>query len=134
LEQPLIAWTPQLAVGDPTVDAQHQRLMDLIARITDTHDARDALTMNAAVEYAATHFKAEEQLMNRLGYPAFPDHARLHRQLTQNLLGYVKKVGKGETDLRAFKQFMFKWVRDHIMVEDLKLARFLRTRTTTVER
>jgi hemerythrin-like metal-binding protein len=121
-----IAWNPTLSIGDSTIDAQHKHLVDLIGQISEGRDAQDALTLNAALEYAAVHFKAEEEVMRRCGFPGLQAHVAQHKFLTRTLVAYVKKVEKGETDLYAFKNFMFTWVRDHIMDEDQKIGLFLR--------
>jgi hemerythrin-like metal-binding protein len=128
MDAPHIVWNPQLAIGDPTIDGQHRSLVELIGRIEEGANGKDALTIRAAVEYAATHFKAEEDLMGRTGFPGLKAHAALHARLNHDLMTYAKKVAKGETDTYAFRAFMFSWVRDHIMVEDQKIGAFLKRR------
>lgn len=125
-----ICWTPSLSVGDEEIDAQHKKLIALIASIPDDSTSPDGTLLEEAVRYAATHFSSEEAFMERIEYPGLTAHKRMHRKLTTILMAYKRDYECGKTDLYAFKQFMYGWVRDHIMEEDQKYGRHLASRET----
>ena len=120
-----VEWSDKLSVGDDLIDTQHRRLIELIGAIPDRATSRDPELLTEALEYAASHFTAEESYMNRVEYPGLVGHKEEHRKLSIILLEYKKQYESGETDLYAFKQFMFRWVRDHIMDVDREIGRFL---------
>ena len=109
-------------MGDPEIDAQHRHLIELIARVPDQAAPGDAELLAAALQYTATHFKAEETYMERVGYPGLAAHRSDHKFLTRTLMVYKQRYDDGETDLYALKQFLFRWVRDHILDEDRKIG------------
>jgi hemerythrin-like metal-binding protein len=121
----VMVWTKSLAIGSPGIDAQHRRLIELIAAIPDRPSRGDEAILVEALRYAATHFAAEEAHMASIGYPGLPAHRNAHRRLTTILGDYKRRFDGGDTDLYSFKQFMFNWVRDHIMDEDRKIGIYL---------
>ena len=66
--------------------------------------------------------------MERIEYPGLQEHRSEHKKLTRILLAYKEDYDQGRRDLYAFKQFMFRWVRDHIMDEDKKIAAYVSAR------
>jgi hemerythrin len=120
-----IEWSDALSIGDPEIDAQHRQLIERIAKVPDQAGPGDALLLAEALEYAAVHFKAEETYMERVGYPGFAAHRSDHKFLTRTLQVYKQRYEDGETDLHALKQFLFRWVRDHIMDEDRKIGIYI---------
>jgi hemerythrin-like metal-binding protein len=121
----VIAWSEALAVGDPTVDAQHRRLIEMIAGISDHESAADATLVPEVLDYAARHFREEESFMARIGYPALAAHRDEHKLLTRTFLAYKREYDEGKTDLYNMKHFLFRWVRDHVMDTDRQIGRYL---------
>lgn len=121
-----IIWSDTLLIGEDTVDAQHKKLIEMIGAVKERETPDDPRTLAAALEYAGTHFHDEEALMERVGYPELAAHRNDHKRLTRTLGAYKKEYESGKTDLYAFKNFMFSWVRDHIMDEDRKLGLWLK--------
>jgi len=120
-----IVWHDRLLIGEPTVDAQHKRLIAMIAGVSERAGHDDAVLLDAVLDYAATHFADEEHLMRRIGYPGLAAHVNSHKRLTRILIAYHKEYLEGKRDLYAFKNFMFSWVRDHIMDEDREIGLFI---------
>ena len=121
----VIAWSDALLVGDPTIDAQHRRLVELIAGVPDYETADDAALLPEVLDHAAWHFSDEESFMSRIGYPALAAHRDEHKLLTRTLLAYKREYDEGKTDLYNLKHFLFRWIRDHIMDVDRKIGQYL---------
>lgn len=123
-----VGWDDSLSVGDELVDSQHKKLVGLIAAISEyIPDAKDQHVMNEAIEYAGFHFNDEEAYMAKIGYPGLPAHQTEHKRLTTILLGFQKDCEEGRMNMFSFKQFMFRWVLDHIMGADKKIGEFTRS-------
>jgi hemerythrin len=122
-----LAWDDSLLMGHPTVDSQHRALVSLIAAVDERETPRDPATLAAALAYAQTHFRDEERLMREACYPDLPAHLVEHKRLTRTLVAYQKAFMAGKGDLYAFKHFMFTWVREHIMRDDMKLGAWLKS-------
>ena len=122
-----IVWSDALLVGEPGIDGQHRRLIELFARIPEQAAAADASLLPEALAYAAHHFAQEEAYMARVGYPGLASHRVEHKVLTRTLLAYKRDYDDGRTDLYNLKHLLFRWVRDHIMEVDQRVGHYLKT-------
>ncbi len=120
-----IEWNQSLSIGCELIDSQHKRLIELIGSIPESNTPDDERILIAAIEYAAEHFTAEEGFMQVMGYPTVAEHKKMHKKLTRIVWSYKRDYDAGKTDLYAFKQFMYGWVREHIMEEDRKIGAYI---------
>lgn len=119
-----IEWDDALLIGNPAIDAQHKRLVEMIQAIPEFSTVKDIKILIETLEYAAAIFGDEENAMRKMNYPELKAHSHKHTTLTRTLMAYATDYEKGKTDLYAFKQFMFRWIRDHIMDEDKKMGEY----------
>lgn len=122
-----IEWHDSLSIGNEHIDAQHKMLIKLIGDIPEYKTPGDEEVLMAALEYAGVHFADEEKFMEEVAYPNLPAHKREHKRLVKILLSYKNDYDEGKTDLYDFKQFMFRWVRDHIMDVDKQIGVHLKS-------
>lgn len=120
-----IEWDASLAMGHPVIDEQHRRLIALVARLGNGTGASGADALQQAIDYAASHFRAEEELMARAEYPYLPGHRAAHKELTRTLFAYAAEYRESGGDLYNFRHLMFRWVRDHILDDDRRFASYL---------
>jgi len=127
-------WDPSMAVGVPLIDQQHQELFRRVnsllaimhrgfARLETEH----LLVFLAG--YTAQHFKAEERLMERHGFPDQVSHRQAHAAFEQKLeVLRAKFAAEGSTcDLSiAVNRMVCGWLREHTSGADVSLARHLR--------
>jgi hemerythrin-like metal-binding protein len=138
---PFMNWTPALEVGHPKVDEQHK---SLVMAVNDLHDAmkhgkgKDELgrVLHFLADYTATHFKTEEELMQRHRYPAYVAHKALHEDLLRQVGDLVTRfdAGQGVMTIKVM-DFLNDWLVTHIQCEDAKMAKHLnaaRTAGTTI--
>jgi len=125
-----ILWNQSLEIGDSTIDGQHQYLIELIAAIPGAESSKSAEALEYALAYTQTHFSEEEALMRSIDYPLLETHANAHKKLTRILMSYKRQYEAGDEDLYSFREFMYRWVRDHIMENDQKLGVFIREKNT----
>ncbi len=122
----IIRWKDEFLIGDQQIDSQHKTLIELIEQIDDMKNSQDDGLLDKIVSYAQSHFEAEESYMEKVGYPDLDIHRKQHKKLTRILEAYKNDYDNNKINLFAFKNFLFFWVRDHIMDEDMKIGHFIR--------
>ncbi len=135
---PLISgWTPGLAVGVESMDAQHRRLFEqlnqLIAAVRAGRGAAEVgRTMDFLDSYVREHFADEERLLAEAGYPGLEAHHRMHAGFTAELETVRAGLSADDSDREALAErlhlSMRDWLLRHIRVEDRAYGAFLRAR------
>lgn len=133
----LIAWSNQLAVGIEEIDAQHQKLVQLINALHEhmlAGDAADIMgkVLDRVVEYTGFHFSTEERLMAEYGYPQSASHKIEHAKLVHTALDLQAKVHSGHAHVTMeTMKFLRNWLQHHIMQSDQSFGKFLQSRNLT---
>jgi hemerythrin-like metal-binding protein len=128
-----LQWNDDLITGIDIVDQQHRGLVDLLNEAAPTLTRLSSATLEDAaplldrlVEYAAMHFKTEEDLMAARGVDS-----RVQAHHHQTHAGFVDQVmtmvgdfntGKGVSGDRLLS-FLASWLIFHILGEDQTMAR-----------
>jgi hemerythrin len=123
-EMQLVSWNQSYSVGVKVIDTQHSTLFDAL---NDLHaamihgkqnDVTDRL-LRDFVAYIKSHFASEEFMLARTGYPQLEAHRQRHRELTEEVAGYVKRIEHGEAPLSVHLiGFLRNWLTNHIQRED----------------
>ena len=86
-----ILWRPSMAIGDASVDADHQQLIDIINTVelqlyaTTSGSAELSATLDQLTAYTNSHFEREEALMRYTGYNGLAHHHQSHVNLRTQL-------------------------------------------------
>jgi len=124
---------PALATGIPEIDRQHRELLVQIAelgeaaRTGDLPLAEDVLSY--LERYAARHFATEERFMLAYGYPHLEAHWSLHMAFASELARRKAECaahGSLAILLAELGLWMDRWLNEHVLDEDARMARFLR--------
>jgi len=121
-----IMWEMGNELGVPIIDEQHR---GLIATINSFHyliregEGIEALkpTLQTLMQYIDIHFRTEETLMKRAGYPGFDEHVLLHKHLiekTKIVAHESISSGNANTTLAFLKE----WWMNHINKIDRQYA------------
>jgi hemerythrin len=130
-----VQWNDSFAVGQPEIDKQHRKLVEMIARLQRSLsegiiNPQIGVALKELVQYTKTHFRDEQDIMRQIGYPEYESHLRMHEQLTEQVVGILNDLRQGKTltatDLIAFLK---SWLIDHIVQEDKKIGAFIREKT-----
>lgn len=124
-------WKDDYKVGVRVMDQQHKRLVGLL---NELHEAMGAgkgsegarRVLKGLVDYTRTHFRTEEEFMEKHSYPGFLAHKKAHEDLTEqaeDLLAQSEK-GKLTVPIEAGK-FLKDWLATHILGTDKKLGKYL---------
>ncbi len=128
----IFVWNDRYVTGESTVDSEHRELVRIINSIIErqsssiTPEELDGI-LARLIDYAATHFLHEEELMIEVGCdPAFQ---RLHIQVHRDFATQVVKMRNfpaSESDLDHLLRFLSTWLAHHILGMDQSMARQIR--------
>jgi hemerythrin len=125
-----------MAVGDAGIDADHQKLIDIINTVELTlrasgGNAELAATLDRLTVYATEHFEREENLMGYASYNGLIHHRQAHRELHAQLgkIRVAVEAAKAEVmpegKIDELVAPLRSWLLDHVLKEDMLLKAFL---------
>lgn len=125
-------WSNALMLGIPTMDAQHQVLVELIntlhAELSNLVPQRTVIAevLEGLVDYTHNHFIEEEVMFQRYGYPQTEAHTAEHGQFTAQAMDWLRRFEDGhDVDMEALA-FLKNWLVHHILKEDRAYVPFLK--------
>jgi hemerythrin len=115
-----VSWKVEYSLGIAEMDAEHARMMEMMARLETAEGRADAVkTVGKVVadlaDYVETHFKHEEDLMEKSGYPHLERHREQHKVFAQNVIDLRSRAS---LDAHTVFQFLQQWLAEHIMKVD----------------
>ncbi|HBG27007.1 MAG: hypothetical protein A2Y10_20175 [Planctomycetes bacterium GWF2_41_51] len=124
-------WSDELSIGVESIDSQHKRLVTIVNEYYEAVQSgcseqavRDAV--GKLINYAGTHFADEEKLMQDKKYPQIDLHKQMHKRLTEDVIRYAEKLGKGKKIFSLdIAIFLKGWLENHIAQTDKKIGIFL---------
>jgi diguanylate cyclase (GGDEF)-like protein/hemerythrin-like metal-binding protein len=121
-----IVWEDAYCCGEPTIDAQHQRLFALANGLfgaTTSHQPQGEVTLRLRklAAHAAQHFRDEEVILQQVGYAEAAGHARTHDTLLKRMIDLQDESEKGALDTVKLVEFLIvEMVQGHLLAEDTK--------------
>lgn len=133
-----INWEHKYELGVEDIDYQHHYFVNLINRLSDelantTDNAYRTSLIAELNAYARFHFKSEENMMMRAGFPELDQHKEHHRDLIDKL-SYQESmltINESEEDSRELIEFLVQWFLHHTAAEDRRFADFLHAQQTS---
>ena len=127
---PFVFWDDQLAVGVPSIDEQHKKLlaiMNALAEEMQAQNGRQALGKALAdlTEYTQVHFRFEENLIKSAVPEQFVTHMQEHQTLIARLNELQDKYDHSTTGILSIEalQFIRSWLLAHIAGSDKSVFR-----------
>ena len=135
-------WSKALDTGNQRIDQEHKELFNLTTQILEldsghaggksAEDRKDKVerVVKFLGEYTVKHFAHEEELMAECKYPGRNDHLAEHKAffpVFENLKQKIVKDGATLAVSLEVNNVLVKWLTNHIMNSDKKLASFLKT-------
>ncbi|MBN2281521.1 MAG: hemerythrin family protein [Candidatus Marinimicrobia bacterium] len=117
-------WEERFNVGDEEINRQHQYMFELANQIQLSNLDQAGKNIMRLFNYTREHFRHEEEHMQAIGFPDLKRHIELHNDLISKLSEISLNFIKNDEELYRFKQFIFQWMTEHIMHEDLKYFSF----------
>jgi hemerythrin len=128
---PTIGWTEAMSVGVEEIDADHKHLIHLINGLHYS-DTGFAELFNELLDYTCTHFEREEVYLEQNGYPGVTNHRAQHDAFADQVGEMLKDYLAGAEGItqQSVSDFLWTWLKSHILIEDLKYAAWVRARQT----
>ena len=123
-------WTDQLSVNVQAIDSQHKKLIEMINSLNEAMLAKKGremqkATIDAMVDYAATHFMLEEGYMKKFNNPDYDAHKSEHDEFTRTAQDLKERADtKGFGLTLEIMGFLKNWLQNHIMGTDKKYSAF----------
>ena len=129
----MLQWSEQFETGHPLVDTQHRMLISYINRLEDLAQNTQPSRMEVELflrfiefleTYILTHFREEEECMNRFKCPIRAENVLAHR----SFLEFFRKF-KARLEAEGFRPEVVQelhescsaWIQQHILRIDVQL-------------
>ncbi|MGO9015289.1 MAG: bacteriohemerythrin [Dissulfurispiraceae bacterium] len=129
-----IQWSDVFSVNIKLIDEQHKQLFRLINDLYaawKSNKPREVMgnVFSGLLDYTDKHFKQEEEIFNRYGYPETSNHMEIHRALVKQVVETKNKFDRGEIKVNAdIMNFLKNWLNNHILRVDKKYSAFLNSK------
>lgn len=127
-----IQWAERYRTGISFIDAQHQDLFRIVARLQEAMaGGRDEAALrellDELVDRLGSHFRDEEDFLRRVDYPDLLEHAAEHAALLGEITAIQDRYRHAQAPLASMiGTFLGGWLRHHISEGDFRFADFLR--------
>ena len=131
----LMRWLDLYATGIEKLDRQHESLTDLLNALNESFRAskpREVLLfrLDQLIEATHAHFTDEEALMRERGYTDVDLHKSEHDFLLSQVAHFREEFAAEKAELsESMMDYLRDWLRDHILISDRRMARFLKDGT-----
>lgn len=131
---PRIEWNESFSVNNSEIDNQHKKWIEIFNKMHEGLVAKEGTnyqsiaveTLQAMHEYALQHFTFEEEYMRKMNFPDLIGHRRIHKDFDTLIFSYNRDIRNGTLVLNThILKLIENWLRDHILVEDKKYAKYL---------
>eukprot|EP01027_Heterolobosea_sp_BB2_P007656 GEZU01011377.1.p1 GENE.GEZU01011377.1~~GEZU01011377.1.p1 ORF type:complete len:253 (+),score=54.13 GEZU01011377.1:51-809(+) len=123
-EHPNIVWQSRFEVGVPLIDNQHKKLVQLLNNLNMAVNDYENNVANCSgdfvmlgsvlddlLDYTSFHFKEEEQLMEKYGYPNTESHKEVHNRLVAKVMQVRYLFKQGQEDIsHDVLEFLKEWL------------------------
>lgn len=123
-----------LVTGNELIDGQHKELIDKINQLLicceEGSEKRKAISMlDYLSDYTDFHFKAEEELQEKISYPGIAEHKQKHAEFKAAVseLHDMLEEQEGPTDafVEAVNKNVIEWLYTHIKGFDCSVATYI---------
>lgn len=124
----MIVWTDELVIGVEEIDAQHKSIVDKINELELALGDRMACAnldelLQFLRDYTNQHFRAEEALMDRIGYPGLAEQREHHDAFSDNVIFFeIDQKLQDPTVCRNILDFLKNWLVTHITSLDMRIG------------
>lgn len=128
----LFEWEPRYSVYINEFDNHHKKLLELLQKLHQSMlDGQGKIIVGEILdelkEYTVYHFNAEEQQMEKYGYPEFEAHKAQHNNLIEQLEDLIKSFKEGKSTITTDTyRFLNKWLTNHILSGDKQYTSFFK--------
>ncbi len=129
----LVLWTKRYSVGVDKLDSDHLIMASLLNHIDEArrfHTDEEVVNrvIKVLIDHAHKHFRREERLLEKYGYPDLDNHKKLHASIRDKLrrLHKVHSLSLAPADREAITRLLCVWLDDHLLMADMRYKTFLK--------
>jgi hemerythrin len=129
-------WSPAIETGLPEIDAQHRNLFELAASFRGEGDQiRVMRALSMLAEYANTHLRDEEAMLQAIGFAGLEAHReqhRLFRAMLRALLDESRHLSLDQIAMRI-EELINGWFYRHILTVDAEYVAAVKAHRASVD-
>ncbi|CAA7622330.1 Hemerythrin [Candidatus Terasakiella magnetica] len=140
----MIELTNELRIGHPVIDADHQRLIDIINEFheqskTANNENNMHATLKSLLAYGREHFAREEKIQRECMYPYHSMHFHEHKALLEQVQDIARSyfIAKtrpiNEKSLAELNEFLKTWLIGHVRKFDTNMREWVASSDTPSE-
>ena len=121
-----ITWSEEYSVGVATLDAQHQKIIELINTLADsTADSGDAdsiaYVINEMHSYIIDHFSTEERMLKKKKFPGLAAQRASHDAFIKEFSYICLEVARDrKSATQRLTEYLGNWWSTHILEDDMQ--------------
>ena len=128
-----IEWDNSLSTGIKSIDYEHKMLIERLNAVIEAIDKNEgegtiAKTLDFLLDYTNFHFSNEEKFIAGHGYPGLELQQKQHKEFKEfvnQLILDFQQDGAIKEIADHIRDFIFKWLVNHIMQVDRQLSNFV---------
>lgn len=126
-----LQWSDAYSVEIELIDRQHQKLFGVINELgaaVEQGKTKEALgrALGELISYTKEHFKTEEELFQKHGYPEAVAHKEEHDEFVHKVGDFKERFDEGKLTMTVeVRLFLTDWLVNHIKKIDKKYSAFL---------
>lgn len=133
-----VEWQEYLSTGVLEIDIQHKLLFEkynaFLAAVEAERGPEEIGKLFWFLEaYTVTHFREEEEVMQRLGHTELPRHRMEHHDFVRKVLDFKERLkSEGPTPhlILTTTRFISTWLINHISVMDRAIGKTAASKTS----
>lgn len=138
--KPLLSWREDFQINEPSIDGQHEAIFEMALEATEL--AQERTDRDGLIELFERfgralegHFRYEEEMLQRIGYPDLEDHRAQHRAMLSEHAFVRQRLASDGVDWPFQDQalivlnFMLGVTIGHILRGDVSYAQYLQQET-----
>jgi len=120
-----VEWKSEWDSGNIEIDKQHQELLDLVNKLSQSLNIETSLEKNInqleiLIQKTVQHFNYEEEILSNIGYKDYDRHCKIHKNLIGKVFQLKEYYQAGELNSSAFLSFISDDVIvGHLINEDI---------------
>jgi len=127
MNQPLLAWSSELALDENTMDDTHREFVELLNRVAASPENELLAGLDEFIKHTEEHFGQEERWMQEFAFPPLHCHQGEHANVLEVIREVRKRVADGQVQLaKTLTEALAEWFPQHAGSMDAVLALYMK--------
>jgi hemerythrin len=127
VNQPVLVWSEQLALGQHIMDDTHREFVEQLNRVGAAGEAGLLAALDGFIAHTEAHFGQEERWMESIAFPPMHCHQGEHAKVLETAREVRNRVAAGDMRLgRMLAEALAEWFPQHAASMDAMLAMYMK--------